>query len=102
MNKVKNIHDLEQSIWLDFFDREIMTNGKLQTLIDEDVLSGITSNLSIIVSYNFFNRLKFFFLQESLLLYCSCFIANSWKNNFPDSSQQLNISQFSQLELLLR
>ncbi len=47
MNKVKSLHDLGQSIWLDFFDREIMTNGKLQTLSDEDGLSGITSNPSI-------------------------------------------------------
>ena len=47
MNKVKNIHDLGQSIWLDFFDREIMDNGQLQKLIDEDGLSGITSNPSI-------------------------------------------------------
>ena len=47
MNKVKSIHDLGQSIWLDFFDREIMDNGKLQQLIDEDGLTGITSNPSI-------------------------------------------------------
>jgi transaldolase/transaldolase/glucose-6-phosphate isomerase len=47
MNRVKSIHDLGQSIWLDFFDREIINNGKLQKLIDEDGLSGITSNPSI-------------------------------------------------------
>lgn len=47
MNKVKSIHDLGQSIWLDFFNREIINNGKLQKLIDEDGLSGITSNPSI-------------------------------------------------------
>lgn len=47
MNKVKNIHDLGQSIWLDFFDRQLMDSGKLQQLIDEDGLSGITSNPSI-------------------------------------------------------
>lgn len=47
MNPVKNIHDLGQSIWLDFFDREVMNNGDLQKLIDEDGLSGITSNPSI-------------------------------------------------------
>ncbi len=50
MNTVKTIHSLGQSIWLDFFDREIMNNGKLQKLIDEDGLSGITSNPSIIAS----------------------------------------------------
>ena len=47
MNNVKSIHDHGQSIWLDFFDREIMNNGELQKLIDEDGLSGITSNPSI-------------------------------------------------------
>ncbi len=47
MNNIKNIHDLGQSLWLDFFDREIMGNGKLQKLIDEDGLCGITSNPSI-------------------------------------------------------
>ncbi|MGN6297805.1 MAG: transaldolase [Ginsengibacter sp.] len=47
MNSVKNIHDHGQSIWLDFFDRELMNSGKLQNLIDEDGLSGITSNPSI-------------------------------------------------------
>jgi transaldolase/transaldolase/glucose-6-phosphate isomerase len=47
MNRLQQIHDLGQSIWLDFFDREIMNNGKLQKMIDEDDLSGITSNPSI-------------------------------------------------------
>ena len=47
MNNVKSIHDHGQSIWLDFFDRELMDTGKLQKLIDEDGLSGITSNPSI-------------------------------------------------------
>jgi transaldolase len=47
MNNLKSIHDLGQSIWLDFFDRELMDTGKLQKLIDEDSLCGITSNPSI-------------------------------------------------------
>lgn len=47
MNNVKNIHEHGQSIWLDFFDRELMDSGKLQKLIDEDGLAGITSNPSI-------------------------------------------------------
>lgn len=49
-NNLKKIHDLGQSIWLDFFNREIMNNGMLQKLIDEDSLSGITSNPSIFES----------------------------------------------------
>ena len=47
MNNVMNIKDLGQSIWLDFFDRDLINSGKLQKLIDEDGLSGITSNPSI-------------------------------------------------------
>jgi len=47
MNSLQTINELGQSIWLDFFDREIMDSGKLQNLIDEDSLSGITSNPSI-------------------------------------------------------
>ena len=46
-NNVKRIHELGQSIWLDFFDRKIMNNGELQQLIEEDGLTGITSNPSI-------------------------------------------------------
>ena len=47
MNNVKKIHELGQSIWLDSFDRKLMDSGLLQQLIDEDGLSGITSNPSI-------------------------------------------------------
>ncbi len=47
MNKVKQIHELGQSIWLDFLNREIMDNGKLQQLIEEDGVCGVTSNPSI-------------------------------------------------------
>ncbi len=38
---------MDQSIWLDLLDREIMNSGKLQKLIDEDDLRGLTSNPSI-------------------------------------------------------
>lgn len=47
MNNVKQIHELGQSIWLDFINREIMNNGKLQQLIDEDGVCGVTSNPAI-------------------------------------------------------
>ncbi len=46
-NNVKYIHDFGQSIWLDFFDRKIMDSGELKKLIDEDGISGVTSNPSI-------------------------------------------------------
>ena len=46
-NKVKQIHEFGQSIWLDFIDREIISSGKLQKLIDEDGVRGVTSNPAI-------------------------------------------------------
>ncbi|HEU4632333.1 MAG TPA: transaldolase [Flavisolibacter sp.] len=46
-NHSKSLRDLGQSIWLDFFDRKIMNSGKLKNLIDEDGISGVTSNPSI-------------------------------------------------------
>lgn len=47
MNPLNNIRELGQSIWLDLLDREIMNSGKLQSLIDNDDLRGLTSNPSI-------------------------------------------------------
>jgi transaldolase/transaldolase/glucose-6-phosphate isomerase len=46
-NNVKKIHDFGQSIWLDFIDREIIANGKLKSLIDDDGVRGVTSNPAI-------------------------------------------------------
>ncbi len=46
-NRIKQVHDFGQSIWLDFIDRPIMNSGKLQQMIDEDGLRGITSNPAI-------------------------------------------------------
>lgn len=47
MNPLKKLRELDQSIWLDLLDREIMNSGKLQSLIDNDDLRGLTSNPSI-------------------------------------------------------
>jgi len=46
-NKIKQIQSFGQSIWLDFFDREILHSGKLKQMIKEDGISGVTSNPSI-------------------------------------------------------
>ncbi|MBK0379790.1 transaldolase [Mucilaginibacter segetis] len=46
-NKVKQIHNFGQSIWLDFIDREIISSGNLKKLIDEDGIRGVTSNPAI-------------------------------------------------------
>lgn len=47
MNPLNKLKIYGQSIWLDFLDREIMDSGKLKKLIDDDDLSGLTSNPSI-------------------------------------------------------
>lgn len=47
MNSLNQIRKMDQSIWLDLLDREIMNSGKLQDLIDHDDLRGLTSNPSI-------------------------------------------------------
>ena len=46
-NPLKKLTELGQSIWLDFINRELITSGKLQRLIAEDSLRGLTSNPSI-------------------------------------------------------
>ncbi len=47
MNPLNKVRNHGQSIWLDLLDREIMDSGKLQSLIDDDDLRGLTSNPSI-------------------------------------------------------
>ncbi|MCL8007241.1 transaldolase [Gelidibacter japonicus] len=47
MNPLNKIQQHGQSIWLDLLDRNIMDSGKLQSLIDDDNLRGLTSNPSI-------------------------------------------------------
>jgi len=46
-NPIKILESLGQSIWLDYIRRDLITSGQLQRLIDEDGLSGLTSNPSI-------------------------------------------------------
>ncbi len=46
-NPLVQVSELGQSIWLDFISRQILHNGDLQQLIDEDGLHGMTSNPAI-------------------------------------------------------
>ena len=46
-NRLKQLHDAGVSIWLDFIDRSILRNGELTRRIDEDSLTGMTSNPTI-------------------------------------------------------
>lgn len=45
--RLQRLHDAGQSIWLDFIDRSILRNGELQRRIDQDALTGMTSNPTI-------------------------------------------------------
>ena len=47
MNQLKQIHSFNQSIWIDFIDRQIMSSGKLEKMISEDGIRGMTSNPAI-------------------------------------------------------
>jgi transaldolase len=46
-NRLQLLHDAGQSLWLDFIDRTILRNGDLQRRIDNDALTGMTSNPTI-------------------------------------------------------
>jgi transaldolase len=47
MNRLWQLEQLGQSIWLDYIRRDLITSGKLQRMVEEDGLSGITSNPTI-------------------------------------------------------
>ena len=47
MNNVKALKGFGQSIWLDYIRRDILIDGSLRHLVEEDGLSGVTSNPSI-------------------------------------------------------
>ena len=47
MNPLKTLNSLGQSVWYDYIDRKLVQSGTLQRLIEEDGLSGVTSNPAI-------------------------------------------------------
>jgi transaldolase len=47
MNRIKALGQAGQSIWLDFMQRSLVTNGELQRLIENDGIRGLTSNPTI-------------------------------------------------------
>ena len=46
-NPLQQLYRAGQSAWLDYIDRSMLHNGKLQALIDGDALVGMTSNPTI-------------------------------------------------------
>jgi len=47
MNITKQLHDLQQSLWLDNITRQLLDEGVLQKYIDEFSVTGLTSNPTI-------------------------------------------------------
>ena len=46
-NRLQQLHDVGQSIWLDSIDRRILNDGELDRRIRDDALTGMTSNPTI-------------------------------------------------------
>ncbi len=46
-NPLKQLHDCGQAVWLDFLSRRFIAEGALKKLIEQDGLTGVTSNPSI-------------------------------------------------------
>ena len=46
-NPLKALHDEGQAVWLDFLARRFLADGGLKRLIEQDGLTGVTSNPSI-------------------------------------------------------
>ena len=47
MNAAEQLHDLQQSLWLDNITREILDNGTLRRYVDTLAITGLTSNPTI-------------------------------------------------------
>lgn len=47
MNRLRQLYDAGQSVWLDYIDRAMLRNGALVRLIKDDALMGMTSNPTI-------------------------------------------------------
>ena len=46
-NRLKKLRELGQSVWYDYIRRDLITSGRLETLVREDGLAGMTSNPTI-------------------------------------------------------
>jgi len=47
MNPLRSLNDYGQVVWLDFIRRDFLTDGSLARLIEEDGITGVTSNPAI-------------------------------------------------------
>jgi transaldolase len=47
MHAIRKLHELGQSAWYDYIERNLVVSGELKRLIEEDGLAGMTSNPTI-------------------------------------------------------
>ena len=47
MNRLRQLEQLGQSVWLDYVRRELLTSGGLKALLSNDGVKGVTSNPAI-------------------------------------------------------
>ncbi len=47
MNPLRQLQEYRQSVWMDYIRRSLITSGELKRLVDEDGVSGLTSNPAI-------------------------------------------------------
>ena len=47
MNRLRELLNQGQSVWLDFISRQLIRSGELKRLVEEDGLRGVTSNPTI-------------------------------------------------------
>ena len=46
MKNIKTLQENNQSLWIDFISRDLLQSGKLEILIKERGITGLTSNQS--------------------------------------------------------
>src|SRR5690348_585747 len=46
-SRLHQLSELGQSVWIDYLSRQLLQSGKLAQMIEEDALSGVTSNPTI-------------------------------------------------------
>src|SRR5436853_5947689 len=46
-SRLHELSEMGQSVWIDYLSRQLLQSGKLAQMIDEDALSGVTSNPTI-------------------------------------------------------
>lgn len=47
MNPLKPLQQYGQSVWMDYISRKMLTSGDLRRLVDQDGVTGLTSNPAI-------------------------------------------------------